>query len=289
MSWFRKGSCSPKKTDNNEIGDELIAQHLAIPESETLEEALSPANQTPVKTPESAFSGPTLFYGWSSERGARRRNEDYCSASGDSLLFAISDGIGGGPHGDVMSRISVKRAIEAYGESGDLEDAFYRADELASGVSRLLGEGDGATLLLAAYDRGAARLDLLSAGDTLAYRLRAGELSLLCYDEGRFRGNALEKAVGWGEVDPDRVSSDVLPGDRFLLCTDGVWEPLGEERLAELLAKAPTAPWAAALLCEEAAKVGTDNATAICIFVEGVQNDDRNLWSADWKETSNVR
>lgn len=280
MSWFRKGGCSSAKADSNEIGDELIARHPASPESEAIEGARPLAIQTPARTPEPAV-GPGLLYGWSSERGARRRNEDYCGASGDSLLFAISDGIGGGPHGDVMSRISVKRAIEAYGESGDLEDAFFQANELASKVSHLLGEGDGATLLLAAYDRGTARLDLLSAGDTLAYRLRAGELSLLSYNEGRFRGNALEKAVGWGEVDPDRISSDVLPGDLIVLCTDGVWEPLGEKRLAELLDEAPTAPWAAARLCEEAAKAGTDNATAICIFAKAESSTTPTAYGAE--------
>ena len=86
--------------------------------------------------------------------------------------------------------------------------------------------------------------------------------------------NALESAIGYNlGLAPHTCSCDVMSGDRFLLCTDGVWEiyerVLGMDRLVELLGGSnDNPPYIASSIVKEAADAGWDNATAIVIFIE---------------------
>ena len=87
-------------------------------------------------------------------------------------------------------------------------------------------------------------------------------------------GNALDNAVGYGETEPDCVTVDVRIGDRFLMCTDGVWEYVAEDELVKLISGGDNMPLVADSVCRHAASVGSDNSSCICILVEpaGTQN-----------------
>lgn len=214
-----------------------------------------------------------LKIGLASETGPRQKNDDYCAISWKSDFFAISDGIGGAPYGDVMSRIACNAAVEAYDASGDINEAFRFANEEVSTVSRYLGEQSGATLLLAEFDENG--LSITYAGDTMAYRLRDGALEP-AMSPGRIvgGGNALDNAVGYGETVPDRASVDVRAGDRFIMCTDGVWEYVDEEELVRLISSSSNMPLVADSVCRHAASVGSDNSSCICILVASVDVQD---------------
>lgn len=69
------------------------------------------------------------------------------------------------------------------------------------------------------------------------------------------------------------LSQQVSPGDRLLLCTDGVSDALGEDRLAALLASDGTAPILAYDIATEAAGTGFDNATAVVLFMMEDEGD----------------
>lgn len=209
----------------------------------------------------------SLVVGMASKCGPRRKNDDYCAMSQRHDFFALSDGIGGAPYGDVISRVACNAAIEAYDATNDLREAFAMANEQASRVSRYLGERSGATLLLARRTQGF--LEIASAGDSLAYRLRAGSLErAMGPARVSLTSNALSKAVGYGPLTPDRARMDVRPKDRILLCSDGVWEYVEEAKLADMLAEGDDATRIADDVCRHAAKVGNDNSTCICIIVE---------------------
>ena len=225
------------------------------------EEGLYASAETPRQ---SHFS---LRVGMASETGPRQRNDDFCAISWRSDFFAISDGIGGAPYGDVMSRVACSAAVEAYDATGDIGEAFRLANEEASKVSRYLGEQSGATLLLAEFVERA--MNIVYAGDTMAYRLRDGNLEP-AMPPGRAvgGGNALDNAVGYGETEPGRVTVDVRIGDRFVMCTDGVWEYVSEGELVELMSVSDNMPLAADSVCRHAASVGSDNSSCICILVE---------------------
>ncbi len=219
--------------------------------------------------------------GFSSHTGNRATNEDYAAFSTKGDFFAVSDGIGGAPYGDVMSRLACNTAVRAFDEGASINEAFEIANELVSLTSELLGESSGATLLLA--ERGGDRLKMVSVGDTRAFLLRDGLLVPLT-GAGRAdtHSNALDKAVGYGPMEPDVAEARLLAKDRLLLCTDGVWEYVSSDRLALLLGMHDTAPIAADEIAWEASRVGNDNSTCICAFVgEGFMADSEGQWGVD--------
>lgn len=218
--------------------------------------------------------------GMCSERGARAKNDDCVASSPGCGVYAVSDGIGGAPDGDYMSRVGCGASIGEFERTGNIATAFRSGNEAAVKVSEWIGNPDcGATLLLASV-RG-ARLALAWAGDSAAFLLRGGELARLTRTGRRPGGNSLESAIGYSYgLDPEVAEHPLCSGDRVLLCTDGVWETfegkLGYDALATLLAGGDSAPWLADEVCERAAEAGTDNASAIVLLVEerGGSDDD---------------
>lgn len=282
----------------------------------------------------------SLSIGQATKRGPRERNEDAVAISPCHDFFAIADGIGGAPLGDVASTLTCNAALLAYEETLDLHKAFARAnlaliqlkkllwthnpitgnlaplattarsrnvkgdetkaeskaegptpkgtdqngwhegaasirrqDESAthagtSGATRLsASSGTGCTLLLA--ERSDSKLSLAWAGDTVALLLRDEKLQFIAQPDNVGATNELASAVGYSEnLAPLQACCDILPRDRFLLCTDGVWSTIAPERLTELLATPAHAPWLAELVTKEAAEQGHDNATAIVIVAE---------------------
>ncbi len=80
--------------------------------------------------------------------------------------------------------------------------------------------------------------------------------------------NVITRAVGAeGELDLDKVSSRLMPGDRFLLCSDGLCKALPEAELAELLATPPPAAPVDRLIEAALARQGRDNVTAVAVQV----------------------
>jgi len=80
------------------------------------------------------------------------------------------------------------------------------------------------------------------------------------------------RAVGFDQhLVVDYADSELLPRDRFLICSDGVWESLGNKRLHELLLLHDDPHRAAEALVGAALDAGgADNATAVVVRVNGV-------------------
>ena len=233
-------------------------------------EAMGPCTQGVADSDAAREDQTDVHVGIASHCGPRERNEDYAAVSWQGDFLAISDGIGGAPFGDVMSRLACNSAVAAYDDGADAHGAFEASNEVASLVAGLLGERSGATLLLA--QRTGTTLTILSAGDTRGFLLRDGDLAPLTM-EGRIApdSNALGKAIGYGPIEPDEHSVELACDDRLLFCTDGVWEYLTQERIAAVLAGSPNAPLAAEDLSWEASRVGQDNATCVVVFVDDVE------------------
>ena len=122
-------------------------------------------------------------------------------------------------------------------------------------------------------------------GDSRVYSLRNRELKRLTRDHSLYtemlaRGfdpgedqrpiyaNELTRALGSeGNADPDLARVPMLAGDVFLLCTDGLYQSLGDEQMAQLL-QAPSAQEACDQLVRQAAEqLGIDNMTAVVVRV----------------------
>lgn len=216
---------------------------------------------------------------------------------GCDFVFAVSDGMGGAKSGEFASRIAVdritrllpaalrRRTIDCAAALGELVAAIHR-DLLQLGQSYEECAGMGATLTLAWLR--ADRAHFAHVGDSRLYHLpRGGALTQLTHDhsypgwlrsqgqinerEARMhpRRNALNQALGAGNqfVDPQLGEVAHGPGDRFLLCSDGVIDGLWDRRLEEMLREdnepAEARSRAQRIVDEAVAASGRDNATAV--------------------------
>ncbi|MDP3069169.1 MAG: protein phosphatase 2C domain-containing protein [Opitutaceae bacterium] len=217
------------------------------------------------------------------------------------FIFAVSDGMGGAKSGEFASRIAVDRITRLLPAAlrgntsaapadfsavlGDLVAAIHR-DLLRLGYSYEECAGMGATLTLAWVRQD--RMHFAHVGDSRLYHLPAGgPLIQLSHDhsypgwlrrQGQLnerearthpRRNALSQALGAGNqfVDPQLGEVAHRPGDRFLLCSDGVIDGLWDRQLEELLGTDPAEPdprsRAHRLVEEAVALSGRDNTTAV--------------------------
>lgn len=219
----------------------------------------------------------------------RAVNQDRCGergVAGGGRLLVLCDGMGGHAAGEVASQLAVDTITEVVAAGGlppDLllrrafEEASARIRARAAEERSVRGMGTtGVALLL--DGRGAAWV--AHVGDSRAYRLRAGRIEPLTEDHSvvaqqlraglitaeqaeRLPHNELLRAIGQPpplEVDVARI--DALPGDRFLLCSDGLWNVLGDSELAEIVGRESPAD-AVLRLVDAANERGTrDNVTA---------------------------
>jgi PPM family protein phosphatase len=216
----------------------------------------------------------------------RDNNEDsvFPTSSGESddkVLVIVADGMGGHVAGEVASRIAINAAASSELEPGDRVAAGNRA--IREEVAREPGlEGMGTTMTLLDIHDGVATIGHI--GDSRAYLLRDGKLSQMTTDhtvaaEYVARGElSAEEAVGHPQrhmltrtlglsrfVNVDEHIVDLEPGDRILLCSDGLTEMVNDARIAESLASgtADEVVWRLIEMANEAG--GVDNITVALV------------------------
>lgn len=199
----------------------------------------------------------------------------------------VADGVGGGPSGDLASAALIHRltASSAPMDAERLRDLLRLANwDLGAHTRRdpsLAGMATTFTGLFAC--RGHAGLLLAHTGDSRGYLLRDGQLIRRTRDDSFVqalvdhgivseadaahhpRRNIITASLRGEDADPIRVAEvDARPGDRWLLCSDGISDYVSDKRLAKLLQRAPSAVKAAARVVEKAIDADThDNVTAV--------------------------
>jgi PPM family protein phosphatase len=224
-----------------------------------------------------------------SEVGMVRQNNEDSVYSG-WWLHAVADGLGGHAAGELASAvvIGVLAAYDAEVDPGSLLEVLGRAvTEANAEVARRVTEdparvGMGTTLtaLLRSGDQAA----LLNIGDSRAFRLRGGQLRLMTEDH--VLGNLVSNAGGMAPVlvryldgrpdrSPDLGLRELRPGDRYLLCTDGLSPVVTTTAIRDVLAAAISPGDALGRLFALAEEAGApDNISAIVIDVrEGAEED----------------
>ena len=222
----------------------------------------------------------------------RRRNEDAFLDRPEAGLWAVADGMGGHEAGDYASG-SIIEALAGL-ESGNGRDLLRRTAERAlTEVDRnlrnraaVLGPDAliGSTVVVLMI-RGAA-FGCVWAGDSRLYRRRAGELQRLTTDhsqaqelidagvlseaEARYHPSAhiVTQAIGSGNLDFGWVEGKVLPGDRFLLCSDGLTNVVGDPEIAQQLGDGAPAEIAARLRDAVLSRGAPDNVTIVIVAAE---------------------
>jgi len=226
---------------------------------------------------------------------ARERNED--SYLLREPLFAVADGMGGHRGGDVASALALESFDAMDPTAPDVAHALV--ERVKDANRRVLGRsladralrGMGTTLT--AIVAGDDKVYLAHVGDSRAYLLRNGVLQQLSEDhtlvqrmvrEGRLSSeeaavhpqrSILTRAIGVeDDIAVDQLTLDVHPGDRILLCSDGLTSMLDGARIQEILNSEPDPQAAAQLLVEAANRAGgDDNITAIVVDVQEASGD----------------
>ena len=222
----------------------------------------------------------------------REGNED--SYLTEEPLFAVADGMGGHRGGEVASHLAVETLEKMFREgAGDLPNQVQEANRVVFERSVLDRKVAGmGTTLTAALVQG-DRVRLAHVGDSRAYLLRDGELRLLTEDhtlvhrmvsEGEIskeeaethpQRSVLTRALGVDAVvDVDDDTFLVRPGDRLLLCTDGLTSMVPEDQIGEVLRTVRDPQEAAERLVRMANEAGGMDNTTVVILDFSDDDDD---------------
>jgi protein phosphatase len=185
----------------------------------------------------------------------RRHNEDVYVV--DPPIFAIADGMGGANAGEVAAALAAD-ALRETADGGSGEDAVVTLIQEANrrvyqqATEDAAKSGMGTTMTVALLENGRVRIG--HVGDSRAYLIRDGELSQLTDDhslvgelvrsgkltpedaETHPQRSVITRALGTDpDVDVDTITIETRSGDLFLLCSDGLYSMVGNDRILELV------------------------------------------------------
>lgn len=228
--------------------------------------------------------------GHASLAGVRPRNEDFPGMivpQGEELaskgvLAAIADGVSGHGGGREAAEYAVRGLLSDYYATPDTWETPLAIDRVANAINRWViaqarahPEWSGmATTLTALVLRG-QRYCVAHVGDSRCYLARGGTLTQLTTDHVWDRagmGHVLTRGIGLDDkLHLDFTEGEIQEGDVFILLTDGVWEPLRERALADML-RVHQQPQALSQALAEAAlaRGSQDNASALVVRVDSL-------------------
>ena len=238
--------------------------------------------------------------GFRTDKGKHRKNnEDACFVIPKENVYILCDGVGGNNSGEVASMKTVSGIAEYVSENPLDKVKTFRTVKTYFGSclqkinyevlkeSRSSAENRGmATTLVLTYFSG-SRVYAMNVGDSRAYILRDGKLKQITEDHTYVNSlvkagviteaeavdhenrNMITRAVGadYG-VQPDFFTCNVKVGDILLMCSDGLYDEVPEDKMTELLLQDKSMNDIASDLVDTANKNGgADNITVITLKV----------------------
>lgn len=227
----------------------------------------------------------------------RLHNEDAVLDRPDAGLWAVADGMGGHSAGDVASAMIVEQ-LQTLDTAQPLSRLLEQAEATLEAVNarlRLLAvTRDAATIgstVVALLAHGAHAI-CLWAGDSRAYRLRDGVLEQVTQDHALVadlvdrgvlsaeqaanhpQSNLVTRAVGASDtLKLDLEIMRLRPGDRFILCSDGLDKELHHEEIRALLARGGGSDAADDLVELALSRGSRDNVTVVAVQIDGEAPD----------------
>lgn len=225
-------------------------------------------------------------------------------------LYAVCDGMGGARAGEVASQMACLGLVGVDPASAGTEEfleAVVRANaaivQRSTSESELLGMGTTLTAALLTDDT----LRIAHVGDSRAYLLHDGELKQVTADhswvgEMMRRGeltpeqaarhphrSVITRALGTDIVlDPDMLEVSVVPGDRVLICSDGLTGMVDDKVIAKIMNAGDGAQTTAQALVDQALENGgEDNVTVVVVDVQASEQegDDSGGEGASWSDS----
>lgn len=231
-----------------------------------------------------------MNYAARSDVGLVRSSNQDSGYAGPHLLI-LADGMGGPAGGDIASSVAVAHLVDLDDDTHPVDDLLpLLRDALDSAHEELMNRsvadpelaGLGTTCI--AILRSGNKIGMVHIGDSRAYLLRGGILTQVTtdhtyvqhlVDEGKItpeqaavhpHRNMILKALGDadGEVVPDESIREAQPGDRWLLCSDGLSGLVSHETIEETLIGITNPGECADALIDLALRAGgTDNVTVV--------------------------
>ena len=240
-----------------------------------------------------------------SRKGGREKNEDrmgYCYTR-DSGLFALADGMGGHPEGEVASQLALQTLAAMFQREAKpalKEPLRFLNEAIIAGHHQLLRYATERSLVdtprttvVACVLQGGS-IYWAHCGDSRLYLLRGDKLVARTRDHSY---TELQGALAGGPPLPQRFNRNVLfsclgspgkpvidsagpillqPGDKLMLCSDGLWGSVSDAAIAEMLSRHPISD-AVPELVEQAlrhAGAKSDNVTALAVEWESAEDGD---------------
>jgi serine/threonine protein phosphatase PrpC len=240
-----------------------------------------------------------------SRKGGREKNEDrmgYCYTR-DSGLFALADGMGGHPEGEVASQLALQTLAAMFQREAKpkLADPLrFLHDAVIAGHHQLLRYATERSLVdtprttvVACVLQGQSAY-WAHCGDSRLYLVRGDKLIARTRDHSyselqetlshvvpmgeRFNRNVLFTCLGSpGKPVVDTAGPLVMhPGDRVLLCSDGLWGSVSDADITDMLANQPISEAVPELVEQALRQAGpkSDNVTVIAVEWEGAEDGD---------------
>ncbi len=229
------------------------------------------------------------------------RSENQDSGYAGPHLLVVADGMGGHAGGDIASSVAIARLVELDGNSiggreageelgGAVASANRELGRLAAAQPELKGMGTTVTALL----RSRNTLTLAHIGDSRAYMLRGERFTQITHDhsfvqtlidEGRItedeaathpqRSLVTRVLTGQPSDEPDMAVREVAPGDRYLVCSDGLSGYVAGETIEEILRGGDPPGRTADTLVDLARRAGApDNVTVVVADVVDMSTSD---------------
>jgi len=229
----------------------------------------------------------------------RDHNEDYlgyrqpedpalCAEAG--RLYAVADGVGGAQAGEVASRLTIQTLLAVYYHStqetpaGRLREAFAAANRAVyEQASQQASNYRMSTTLVAAAIRG-QELTVANVGDSRAYLIRDGQMRQISRDhsvvaqlvakgvltpeqaENHPQRHVISRGIGtYPDVQVDIFTETFLPGDRLLLCSDGLTEHLADADILAALQEEDPEAGVQRLVDQANERGGSDNITVLVV------------------------
>ncbi len=240
-----------------------------------------------------------------SRKGGRENNEDrmgYCYTR-DSGLFALADGMGGHPEGEVAAQLALQTLASAFQREAKptlknpikfLQDAILAGHHLLLRYATEKGLVDTPrTTVVACVIQGKSAY-WAHCGDSRLYLVRDGELIARTRDhsytelqqtmahvvpmDARFNRSVLFTCLGSpGKPVVDTSGPTMMrPGDRIVVCSDGLWSTVDDATIVELLTTRPISD-AVPEMVEQALRNGGahgDNVTVLAVEWEAAEDHD---------------
>lgn len=228
----------------------------------------------------------TLRYAAASDPGLVRSNNEDCLYAG-SRLVAVADGVGGQAAGEVASELAIAALAPLDDqEATDPVVALRGAIDNANRYIRAAAEADpaltGMVTTITALLVAGSSVAIAHAGDSRAYRLREGEVTQVTRDDTYVQGlvdqgcispdeagnhpqrSLVTRVLQGSDVEATYLRPDVKPGDRYLLCSDGLPDATTPDAIAAVLKQETDLERCTAALVQLAlAGGGPDNVTVV--------------------------